>query len=65
MGMFDEITCKYPLSVEGANDLVFQTKDTDAQFLDLYEMNYPNTKDVWVSWLVDSPQLATPPHIFV
>ena len=28
-------------------------------------MNYPNTKDVWVSWLVDSPQLATPPHVFV
>ena len=31
MGMFDDIKCKYPLPVEGANALDYQTKDTDAQ----------------------------------
>ena len=26
MGMFDEVTCKYPLPVDGANSLLYQTK---------------------------------------
>jgi hypothetical protein len=26
MGMFDDLICEYPLPVEGANDLLFQTK---------------------------------------
>ncbi len=38
MGMFDYIYCKYPLPIAGANDLEYQTKDTDAQFLDRYEI---------------------------
>jgi hypothetical protein len=38
MGMFDDIRCKYPLPIEGACELPYQTKDTDAQFLDQYEI---------------------------
>ncbi len=38
MGMFDDIICKYPLPVPGANALRFQTKDTPNQFLNLYEI---------------------------
>jgi hypothetical protein len=36
MGMYDELRCEYPLPVEGANQLLFQTKDTPSQYLDLY-----------------------------
>ena len=43
MGMFDEIKCKYPLQVKGANKLLFQTKSTDAQFMDLYEIRKDGT----------------------
>jgi hypothetical protein len=43
MGMFDDITCKYPLPVDGANDLDYQTKDTDAQFCDRYEIREDGT----------------------
>lgn len=43
MGMFDNIKCKYPLPVERANDLDYQTKDTPAQFLDLYEIREDGT----------------------
>ena len=45
MGMFDEIICKYPLpkGAEWAQDEVFQTKDTDAQFIDLYEIRKDGT----------------------
>lgn len=38
MGMFDHLTCKYPLPVSGANDLDYQTKDTPSQVLDNYEI---------------------------
>jgi len=38
MGMFDYLRCHYPLPVEGANALEFQTKDTDAQYMDKYEI---------------------------
>lgn len=38
MGVFDYLRCKYPLPVEGANELEYQTKDTDAQYLDHYEI---------------------------
>jgi hypothetical protein len=38
MGMFDELRCKYPLPVPGANELLFQTKDTPEQYMDLYEI---------------------------
>lgn len=43
MGVFDEIRCRYPLPVPGANDLAYQTKDTDAQFLDNYEIREDGT----------------------
>lgn len=43
MGMFDNITCKYPLPVEGFADRVFQTQDTPRQFLDTYEIREDGT----------------------
>ena len=45
MGMYDELRCKYPLPVKGANDLLYQTKDTPSQFIDLYEIRADGT--VW------------------
>lgn len=36
MGMFDEITCDYPLPDGFTGRLVYQTKDTDRQQLDMY-----------------------------
>ena len=38
MGMFDELRCRYPLPVAGANELVFQTKSLDCA-LDCYEID--------------------------
>lgn len=38
MGMFDDLRCHYPLPREGANALAYQTKDTPAQWMDLYEI---------------------------
>ena len=43
MGMFDDLKCKYPLPKPGANDLSYQTKDTPAQFMDLYEIREDGT----------------------
>ncbi len=43
MGMFDELRCRYPLPVEGANSLEYQTKDTPAQLMDLYEIREDGT----------------------
>lgn len=43
MGMFDEIKCEYPLPVKGANKLVFKTKSTPAQYIDLYEIRKDGT----------------------
>jgi hypothetical protein len=43
MGMFDYVRCAYPLPVEGANDLEYQTKDTDAQWMDYYEIREDGT----------------------
>ena len=43
MGMFDEIRCLYPLPLEGANARTYQTKDTPAQFTDLYEIREDGT----------------------
>jgi len=39
MGMFDNLRCEYPLPVDGANELLFQTKDTPVQCLDLYKID--------------------------
>lgn len=36
MGMFDYLTCEYPLPIKGANKYSYQTKDTPAQYLDNY-----------------------------
>ena len=38
MGMFDNLRCRYPLPVDGANDRLYQTKDTPSQYLDVYEI---------------------------
>lgn len=43
MGMFDYIRCKYPLPVEGANELEFQTKDTGWGSMDNYEIREDGT----------------------
>ena len=43
MGMFDEIRCLYPLPLDGANARTYQTKDTPAQFTDLYEIREDGT----------------------
>lgn len=42
MGMFDYLRCKYPLPREGANDLVYQTKDLDCA-MDDYEIREDGT----------------------
>jgi len=36
MGMFDYLRCEYPLPVEGANKILYQTKDTPSMWLDEY-----------------------------
>jgi hypothetical protein len=43
MGMFDYLRCRYALPVSGANELEFQTKDTDSQYLDNYEIREDGT----------------------
>ena len=47
MGMYDNILCKYPLDVRDIDikisDLTFQSKDTEAQFLDNYEIREDGT----------------------
>src|SRR6266540_2390990 len=46
MSIYDEIKCKYPLPVPdfpGANDLIYQTKDTKSHFLDNYEIREDGT----------------------
>ncbi len=39
MGMYDNITVKYPLPLPEYQARVFQTKDTPTQFLDSYEID--------------------------
>ena len=47
MGMYDNITCKYPLPVKGANDLSYQTKSmSDWPSLEDYEIREDGT--LWV-----------------
>jgi hypothetical protein len=43
MGVYDSIICKYPLEIEGANDLVYQTKSMDWPQLELYEIREDGT----------------------
>lgn len=43
MGMFDDVRCLYPLPWEGAADFPWQSKDTDAQYLDQYEIRADGT----------------------
>ena len=38
MGMFDYIKCEYPLPDGGPQDGEFQTKDTDAMYLECYRI---------------------------
>lgn len=41
--MFDDLRCEYPLPIEGANDIAYQTKDTPAQYMDLYVIRKDGT----------------------
>lgn len=43
MGMFDYLRCEYPLPVDGANELEYQTKDTPSQFLENYKIEKDGT----------------------
>jgi hypothetical protein len=44
MGMFDYIACYYPLpDGEDGAGMEFQTKDTDSQYLDRYEIRADGT----------------------
>lgn len=43
MGLFDEIICKYPLPGNPPADLVWQTNDTPAQYLDTYVIETDGT----------------------
>ena len=46
MGMFDYIRCQYPLPIEGANDILYQTKDmAEWPGLDMYEIKKDGT--IW------------------
>jgi hypothetical protein len=46
MGMFDYIRCQYPLPIEGANDIIYQTKDmTEWPGLNVYEIRKDGT--IW------------------
>lgn len=36
MGLFDYVRCNYPLPDAGANDAIYQTKDTEQQYLRVY-----------------------------
>lgn len=45
MGMFDDLNCKYPLPAEAKGITWFQTKDTPAQALDVYEIT--ETGELW------------------
>ena len=42
MGMFDYVRCHYPLPIEGANGLLYQSKDLDCQ-MDLFEIREDGT----------------------
>lgn len=73
MGMFDDIRCKYPLPVPGANDLDYQTKDTPEQLLDQYEIREDGT--LWHEnydtedhselgrWMAEHPGQEAPPEV--
>lgn len=61
MGMFDEVKCRYPLSVEGANKLVYLSKDTPQQQLETYEIREDGT--LWQEvcdpeWLSDPSEFS-------
>jgi len=41
--MFDEVTCLFPVKADISSDWLFQSKDTPAQELDLYEIREDGT----------------------
>lgn len=43
MGVFDYLRCSYPLPRQGANALEYQTKDTEAQYMEHYEIRADGT----------------------
>jgi len=38
MGLYDYIKCEYPLPDDGPQDALFQTKDTDANYMEAYRI---------------------------
>ena len=73
MGMFDDIRCKYPLPIDGANGLSYQTKDTPAQWLDQYEIREDGTlwhegydtedQSEFGKWMREHPGQAPPDDV--
>jgi len=73
MGMFDDIKCKYQLPISGANDLDYQTKDTEHQWLDQYEIREDGT--LWhedydiedhserAKWIASNPDNEVPKEL--
>lgn len=73
MGMFDYVTCKYPLPVPGANELQFQSKDTPSQFMEYFEIREDGT--IWredydtedwsqlAKWKSEHPGEIPPPDV--
>lgn len=43
MGMFDDLRCKFPLPLPQFEEMLFQSKDTPAQFMDAYEIREDGT----------------------
>lgn len=43
MGLFDYVRCRYPLPIEGAEAMEFQTKDTDWPYMEQYEIREDGT----------------------
>lgn len=73
MGMFDNIICKFPLPLPEFQANEFQTKDTPAQYLDLYEIREDGTiwheeydtedQSVLGKWRREHPGQEPPPEV--
>ncbi len=73
MGMFDELKCEYPLPIPEVQDVIFQTKDTPNQMLDLFVIKADGS--LWVEdydienhskaalWLKDHPGEELPDEL--
>lgn len=43
VGLFDYVRCHYPLPVDGANELEYQTKDMACSYMERYEIRADGT----------------------